>query len=210
MCYILRQMGYVRIKPRKWAEGQNEQARQDFKEHIRMLERKNNVDLWFSDESGFTGDPMPRYLMAKKGTRIHLPYFGAHIRSNAIGAVKINDGKFFSLIMPYVNTEIFQIFINELNKHIDHNKRNILVLDNASWHKAKQLDWMDIKPLFLPPYSPDLNPIELLWLAIKKQDFTWFWTKDHAQLDDHLQNSLKYFIDNPTLVQSICSMSNFH
>lgn len=203
-------MGYVRIKPRKWPEGQNEHTRQEFKERIRVLDSDTNVALWFSDESGFCGDPMPRYLMAKKGTRLQLPYYGAHLRSNVIGAVRMNDGKFFSLIMPYVNTDIFQLFINELNTHIDQNKRNILVLDNASWHKVKSLDWKNIEPLFLPPYSPDLNPIEVLWLAIKKQDFTWFWTNDHNALDDHLQNSLKYFIDNPKLVQSICSMSNFH
>jgi transposase len=202
-------MGYVRIKPRKWPEGQNENARQEFKERIDILRNDNSVDLWFSDESGFAGDPMPRYIMAKKGSRIHLPYFGSHIRSNVIGAVRVNDGKFFSLIMPYVNTELFQLFIDELNKHINHEKTNVLILDNASWHKTKGLNWRNIHPLFLPPYSPDLNPIEQLWLAIKKQDFTWFWTKDHKQLDDHLQKSLKYFIDNPAEVKSICSMSNF-
>ena len=41
-------------------------------------------------------------------------------------------------------------------------KRLLLVLDNASWHKTKRLDWHHIEPVCLPPYSPDFNPIERL------------------------------------------------
>jgi transposase len=43
------------------------------------------------------------------------------------------------------------------------NKKVILVLDNASWHKAKSLNWHHIEPVYLPPYSPDFNPIERFW-----------------------------------------------
>jgi transposase len=42
-----------------------------------------------------------------------------------------------------------------------------LVLDNASWHKTKKLNWYHIEPLYLPPYSPDFNPIERLWQHLK-------------------------------------------
>ncbi|MGD9818702.1 MAG: transposase, partial [Desulfomonilaceae bacterium] len=44
-------------------------------------------------------------------------------------------------------------------------------LCNASWHKSKSLNWGRFEPIFLPPYSPDLNPIERLWLIMKAQ---WF------------------------------------
>ena len=37
--------------------------------------------------------------------------------------------------------------------------RLVLVLDNASWYKVKSLNWHHIEPMYLPPYSPDLNPI---------------------------------------------------
>ena len=47
------------------------------------------------------------------------------------------------------------------------NRQILLVLDNASWHKPKRLNWHHIKPLYLPPYSPDLNPIEHAWSKIK-------------------------------------------
>ena len=47
-------------------------------------------------------------------------------------------------------------------------KRNILILDNASWHKRKSLNWHFFEPLYLPPYSPDFNPIEQAWSKIKQ------------------------------------------
>ena len=49
----------------------------------------DGIDVWFSDESGFCGDPTPRYMIAKKGAKLKIPYYGAHIRSNVIGAVKV-------------------------------------------------------------------------------------------------------------------------
>ncbi len=40
-------------------------------------------------------------------------------------------------------------------------------MDNASWHKRKTTHWHNWQPMYLPPYSPDLNPIERIWLTIK-------------------------------------------
>ena len=54
-------------------------------------------------------------------------------------------------------------------------KQIVLVLDNASWHKSASINWHHIKPKYLPPYSPDFNPIEIVWLCLKRDFFTsWF------------------------------------
>jgi hypothetical protein len=45
--------------------------------------------------------------------------------------------------------------------------RQILIVDNASWHRAARVKWHHFKPKFLPGYSPDYNPIERLWLRLK-------------------------------------------
>ena len=51
-------------------------------------------------------------------------------------------------------------------------KRQILIMDNTSWHKSKSLDWHHFEPVYLPAYSPDFNPIERLWLRLKAD---WFY-----------------------------------
>lgn len=155
------------------------------------------------------GDPVPRQIMCLKGTRLTIPYYGSHVRSSAIGAVRPKDGKFVSLVVPHVDTEIFQRFIQELEAEVNKSRRNIIILDNAGWHKTRRLHWGILEPMYLPAYSPDLNPIEELWLALKREFFSWFQTKDERELDDQVELALKYYLDRPHLVKSICSMSNY-
>jgi transposase len=202
-------MGYVRLRPRKFPKGQDEESRKQFKEQIQLLIPEKGIDLWFSDESGFQGDPTPRWMWAPKGARLLLPYYGSHIRSNVIGAVRAKDGKFVSLMMPLINSDTFQLFLNELNRRIYRRHRNIIILDNATWHKTKCLHWGNLEPLYLPTYSPDLNPIEQLWLVIKNDYFSFFATKDQNELDDYLESILHQFSHRKFLVRSICSMRNF-
>ena len=70
-----------------------------------------------------------------------------------------------SLIVPHCDTEVFQVFLDTMAAEVPERegKRVLLVLDNAKWHKTKRLTWHHIVPVFLPPYSPDLNPIERFW-----------------------------------------------
>ena len=79
------------------------------------------------------------------------------------GAVEPITGESFFLEMPWLNGVCFQVFIDELAKTFPETL-NILVLDNGRFHYAKSLKLPDnIALIFLPPYSPELNPIERLW-----------------------------------------------
>ncbi len=73
--------------------------------------------------------------------------------------------------------------------------RNLLILNNASWHTSTSLDWSRFEPIFLPPYSPDLNPIERLWLIMKAEWFSGFSAKTKDQLIDRLTQALRGLID---------------
>ena len=68
--------------------------------------------------------------------------------------------------LPYCNGQNFQIFLNELsNKNPDEFK--VVVLDNGAFHKWKGLEIpKNISLVFLPPYSPELNPAELLFFEV--------------------------------------------
>lgn len=64
---------------------------------------------------------------------------------------------------------MFQIFLDQLAKQ-NREEYKIIVLDNGSFHKAKRLQVPDnIGLIFLPPYSPELNPAEKIWWLLKKQ-----------------------------------------
>ncbi|RKU31113.1 DDE endonuclease, partial [Candidatus Poribacteria bacterium] len=92
------------------------------------------------------------------------------------GAVEPITGENFFLQMPYLNSACFQIFLNEFAE-VYPTSLNILVLDNGRFHHARSLQIPDnVLLLFLPPYCPELNPIERLWQDIKARLFDTLFT----------------------------------
>ena len=70
--------------------------------------------------------------------------------------------------MPLCNSDTFQIFLNELSAH-KAEELKVLIIDNGAFHKAKKLIIPDnIILIFIPPYSPELNPAEKVWWRWKR------------------------------------------
>lgn len=193
--------------PRPWPEGQNEEARQAFIERLRGLLKDPDIDLWYLDETGIEGDPRPRRRWIKKGIKGRIPYKGEHIRMTATGMICPRTGQFYTLEFTHSDSTVFQIFLDHANKDIKlERKRNLLICDNATWHKKKSLDWNNFEPVFLPPYSPDLNPIERLWLIIKAEWFTDFIAKDRNELVERLDRALLWAINRKIDNKKTCAI----
>jgi len=195
---------YALKVPRPWPVGQDEEAREKFIAELKPLLDNEDLDVWFSDESGFVGDPRPSRVWAKKGSKLTSPITGQHLRQNVIGAVHPRTGALSALVVEYVNSDVFQVFIDQLASETE-GRKVILVMDNASWHKTSTLKWRHITPMYLPPYSPDLNPIERLWLLMKSRFFTQWYTKERDDLFDRVFEALKSFMDQPITVKSLCA-----
>jgi putative transposase len=79
------------------------------------------------------------------------------------GAVAPTTGDSFLLELPWLNTGMFQLWVDHFAQAFPQSF-NLLVLDNGAFHTAKAVQWpANVAPVFLPPYSPELNPIERLW-----------------------------------------------
>ena len=88
------------------------------------------------------------------------------------GAVEPLTGETFFLEFSHLTSDCFQCFINEFSQAFGESL-NLLVLDNGRFHHAKSLEIPEnVVLLFLPAYSPELNPIEHLWQDIKAKLFT--------------------------------------
>jgi transposase len=85
------------------------------------------------------------------------------------GAVEPTTGASFFLELPYLNSRAFKWWLDGFAAAFPESL-NILVLDNGAGHKAKAVRWPpNVVPVFLPPYSPELNPMERLWRDLKDQ-----------------------------------------
>jgi DDE superfamily endonuclease len=122
-------------------------------------------------------------------------------------AVCPERGQCFTMIFEGVDTEGFQFFLDQLAKAVPArpNKRRVPVVDNASWHKAERLNWHHFEPRFSPAYSPDLNPIERLWLRLKADWFADFLAKTPQALVKRLVAALTAFLDDPETVAAQCA-----
>jgi transposase len=83
------------------------------------------------------------------------------------GAVEPTTGDRFFLELPYLNTDGFQIFVDAFAAAFP-DSLNLLVLDNSGAHTAQRLMLpANVRLVFLPPYCPELNPIERVWRDLK-------------------------------------------
>lgn len=199
--------------PRPWPlplldEPERETQRQTFRERIAQLVADPAVELWFGDECGVDGDPRPRRRWVQPGSKPKVPHLGKHIRRSVVGAVCPQNGEFFSLMFDGVDSAVFQCWLDELARSVSPQPglRRVLVLDNASWHKVKTLNWHHFEALFLPPYSPDFNPIERLWLRLKADFFTDWIARSGAELEERLCHALNHFMSHSSQTASICSI----
>jgi transposase len=203
----LHQLDYHLRVPRTWPERQDEAARAAFLEALRPLQEDPAVELWFGDECGIEGDPRPRRRWVARGSRPRVPYLGDHIRANVVGAVCPQSGQCFAMIFEGVDTDGFQLFLDQLAQAVPlkPGKRRILIVDNASWHKSERLNWHHFEPRFLPAYSPDFNPIERLWLRLKADWFSDFLAKTPQALLKRLVAALNAFLEDPPTVAAQCA-----
>jgi len=200
--------GFSLKVPGKKHPDQDEEKRAKFIKRLSEELKRKDTEIWFADEAGVEGDPRTGRAWFKKGSKPKIPYEGSHLRQSMIGAVQPHSGSFQALAVPYTDTDVFQIFLDQLataTKAIK--KRILLVVDNASWHHAEKINWHHIEPLYLPAYSPDLNPIERIWLVLKNRFFTNWYTRDPNILMARVCDALKSLINSPAEISSICSLA---
>ncbi|MEF3694034.1 MAG: IS630 family transposase [Candidatus Cloacimonadota bacterium] len=120
-------------------------------------------------------------------------------------AVASRTGDQFSLLLPFVNTELMHVYLDEFSKSLDLEKAG-LIMDQAGWHKSKYIVVPNnIEIWLLPPYSPELNPVESLWKHLKQNIL-------HNRLYDSLKQLEKAVVDyfdsiDKQLLTKLCACS---
>ena len=167
--------------------------------------RGRKLRIMFADEARFGRMNRPRPCWAPIGTR---PEVAAQLIREYIylyGAVAPKDGTCVYLIMPNSDTACFQAFLDVLARKFAR-QDILLVLDGAPNHRSGDLAVPgNITLLYLPPYSPELNPKENLWDEIREKIFKNYALKSIDAVHAKLNQAILYIERNTKLVQSITS-----
>lgn len=131
------------------------------------------VTLWFMDEArvGQKGRTGHRWWLRGERPRgvCDQRYDWAYIYA----AVQPTTGEDVCLVLPEVSTGAMSTFLAELARTLPAGQHAALVLDRAGWHGARDLVVPDTVTLVpLPPYSPELNPVERVWLYLRERFFS--------------------------------------
>jgi transposase len=162
---VLKNQGHNIIKLTK----KNSWTLKKTQELINGLKEKQDIKLMFFDEGRFGLRSTTMRLWAERGKILSVKVQQGFKNFYGYSAVCPFDGTNFSLVLPGVNTENFNVYLESLSNYLN-DMKIILIMDQAGWHKSKELNIpKNIEILYLPPYSPELNPIEKLWEWLKKE-----------------------------------------
>lgn len=156
------------------------------------------------DESRFGLMSRPRRVLTVRGIKPLIPYQHRFENFYLFGAFSPINGNSFLLELPHCNTAGFQLYLNELAKQSPAELK-IIFLDNGAFHPSKSLIIPhNIGLLFLPPYSPELNPAEKIGRHLKDNlGNTLFKTLDE------LSNKLQSLIQHNLLPQTIIAITDY-
>lgn len=164
---------------------------------------KNNSFLFFFDEGRFGLQSSVQWMWYEKGKPLTVPVQQAYQNQYMFSAVAPKTGDDFSLLLPEVNTVMMNLYLKYFSDQFSDSKI-LLVLDQAGWHKSNDIVVpKNIKIEYLPPYSPQLNPIERLWKWIKSETIHNFLYKNLDEMSEQIQKTYNC-LDNKRFME-LCS-----
>ena len=165
-------------------------------------EKYRGFRLMFQDEGRFGRLGFPRKAWAPAPCRPLCS--GQVIREYiyAYSAISPIDGKIESLIAPRADTDVMSIFLEQVAERFSEDFI-LMVMDKAAWHTANKLHIPEnIKITFLPPYSPQLNPVEHLWKEIREKYFGNHVFKSIDAVENQLMKALTQMNNDSECVKS--------
>jgi len=108
--------------------------------------------------------------------------------------------------MPYANTQAMQEFLDCFAAAIADDEHAALVLDQAGWHGSAALRVpANITLIPLPPYSPELNPVERVWLHLKERVLSHRLLDDYDAIVDAACSAWRRLVSEAGRIRSLCS-----
>ena len=209
---LLHRFGFSSLMPRPQHEAANPEVQEFFKEivveqidAIAEAHPDQEIRTSFQDEARFGQKGTITRVWAPKGSR---PRAVRQIRSTALYvlvAVCISTGASSALIMPELNADVLNLFLEQMSRGLPAGVHAVLICDGAGFHTSGDLEVpSNISVILLPPYSPELNPVENLWHYLRAHHWSNRAYQDYDELESEAAQSLCTVCFDREKLKGIC------
>jgi len=168
---LLHRPGYSDLMPRPHHEDANPEVQEFFKEvvaeqidAIAADHPAERVRVYSQDEARFGTQGTITRVWARRGSRPRAVRQNGREWLYVLMAVCAATGAASALIMPELNTAVVNLFLEQFSRDLPAGVHAVLIWDGAGFHTGKDLVVPgNVSLIQLPPYSPELNPVENLW-----------------------------------------------
>jgi transposase len=213
--HLLHRLGYSYLRPRPRHRKADPQAVEDFKQQwperlqaVATQHPAKRLRVYFQDESRFGQQGTTTAVWARTGSRPTAVRQTEYEYLWVIGAVCPETGHAEGLLSPQLNTTMINQFLKQFAAKIPDDVHAVMVWDGAGFHRSHQLVVpQNVTLIQLPPYSPELNPIENLWHYLKSH----FWSNrsyvNYAALEEAAMSAWRIAALDSELMQTVCACS---
>jgi len=128
-----------------------------------------------------------------------------YINTYIIGSICAGQNKAEAIISPYCNSDAMHEHLKQISKATMPGRFAVVVMDQAGWHKNKDIyDMPNVQPLFLPPASPELNPMEQVWRWLKDHFLSNRTYNTYQDIEKSSCKAWNFFAKTKELIQRIC------
>ena len=165
-----------------------------------------DVQIWFQDEARFGQRNTTTRIWAKKGTRPRTVQQQQFEYAYLFGAVCVNTGDSRAIVVPFSNMEAMKEQLKLISHATPIGKHSVVIMDQASWHQAYLADeFKNLTIIHIPPYSPELNPIEQVWSWLRQNEIANRCFDGYDDIVDKLCRAWNRFRADKSRVISLCS-----
>ncbi|WP_158970245.1 IS630 family transposase [Paraglaciecola sp. L3A3] len=210
---LLHQLGFSWITSRSKHPKQSQEAQDEFKklqiETIKLIPGHvtlDKVDIWFQDEARIGQQNTTTRLWANKGSRPRAVKQQQFEYAHLFGAVCPATGETEALITPVVNKDIMRQHLQLISNRTQLDRYAVVIMDGAGWHTddiAHDLDNVSI--IKLPPYSPELNPIEQVWQWLRQNELANQCFDSYEDIVIQCSRAWNNFISDKEKVIKLCA-----
>lgn len=167
--------------------------------------RGKPLEIWFQDEARVGQKGTHAYIWAPIGSRPRMVRDNRHDSAYLFGAICPDRAIGAAIIMPEVNAEAMSHHLEAIAAQVAPSAHAVLICDGAGWHQtgARLRVPDNITLLPLPPYCPELNPMENVWLYLRQNILCSRVWDTYDDIVDACSKAWCFLIDDPMRIRSI-------